>query len=124
MQISNVITIANHSAVDLAQGGSPDIPWVRILVVLLLCIALAVAAVGFVRLRHGMAFLPERFINPMRSPAAELSEKKRLVISERISAGPTSQFVILTRGTQKYLLHVSQQGVTEIDRFTDDEADQ
>lgn len=124
MQISSIIAIANHGAVDLAQGGSPDIPWVRILVVLLLCIALAVAAVGFVRLRHGMAFLPERFVNPLRKSTAEPGEKRRLVISERISAGPTSQFVILGRGTQKYLLHVSQQSVTEIDRFTDDEPDQ
>ena len=106
----------------LASGSSPDIPWVRILFVLVLCLALAVATIGFVRLRYGMPFLPDRLAAKIALPNRPVKAKGDLAIVERLSSGPASQFVVLQRGTRKYLLHISQQGVTEIDRFDDEKA--
>lgn len=123
MLMKGLAAAVGTSATTLAQGGSLEIPWLRIGLVLVLCIALAIAAIGFVRLRYGMPFLPERLGNPVRLQTPAPGEEERLKILERLSAGPTSQFIILARGKQRYLLHVSQQGVTEIDRFGEDDSE-
>ena len=109
-------------AASFGQASSPDIPWLRIGLVLVLCIVLAFAAVGFLRLRYGMPFLPERFVSPIRATLPEGESKDRLAIIERLPAGPSSQFVILSRGEQRYLIHISQQGAALIDQFKDETA--
>lgn len=111
----------------IGQPSAPDIPWLRITLVLILCIALAFAAVGFLRIRYGMPFLPERLANPIKAQTVSSDKEDRLAIVERLPAGQSSQFVVLGRGKQRYLLHISQQGATVIDQFAEpaeEESDQ
>lgn len=117
MFLTIIAATNSEFAAPIAQGGAPDIPWLRIVFVLILCIGLAIAAIGFVRLRHGMPFLPDRIAGPIKAKRSERGDTQELAIVERLSAGPATQFVVLARGKQRYLLHVSQQAVTEIDRF-------
>jgi hypothetical protein len=70
-----------------------------------------------------LPFLPDRFVNPVAVGQTQRDDTEKLVIIERVSAGPASQFIILARGKQRYLLHLSQHGITEIDRFSDDKPD-
>ena len=118
-EFSNVIVLGVAS---MGEAVSPDIPWLRITLVLVLCVFLAFAAVGFLRIRYGMPFLPERFGNPIKASIAPTADKERLSIVERLPAGPSSQFVVLARGEHRYLIHVSQQGAQLIDQFAEDAA--
>lgn len=117
MTYTLALLVSNSGGPALAQGVAPDIPWVRIAVVLVLCIALAVAAIGFVRLRLGMPFLPTTWLLPFKPRLDQTVKEKRLHIVERLGVSPTSQFVVLARGKQRYLLLLTQQGATEIDRY-------
>ncbi len=122
MIIIHLSHAASANLAPLAQGSSPDIPWLRIVLVFILCVGLAVAAIGFVRLRHGLPFLPDRLGNSPPRVSSSGDMEDHLAVSQRLSAGPSSQFVILARGKQRYLLYVSPQGVTEIDRYEDRQA--
>ncbi len=117
MIISQLSHAANTNLGTLAQGDAPDIPWVRIVLMFALCIGLAIAAIGFVRLRHGLPFLPNRLGASSRQFPSANNQEDGLAVAQRLSAGPSGQFIILARGNQRYLLHVSPQGVTEIDRY-------
>ncbi len=123
LEISSLALFASQNAQPaiLATGSGPDIPWVRILIALFLCILMAFFAVGLLRLRHGLPFLPGRLVLPKRLKNSDARRIAALEIVERLSVGPASQFVILKRGSQNYLLHLTQQGATEIDRFSDEE---
>ena len=123
MSASIFTDTAMLTAGALAQGTTPDIPWVRIALVMVLCVFLAFAAVGFLRIRYGLPFLPDRFTNPITS-AGIVTEapKEKLAIVDRLAAGPSSQFMVLARGEKRYLLHVSQGGATIVDQYSDDAA--
>ena len=123
MIISQLSHAANTNLGTLVQGDGPDIPWVRIVLMFALCIGLAIAAIGFVRLRHGLPFLPDRPGGSSRQSPSPKDQNDGLTVAQRLSAGPSSQFIILARGNQRYLLHVSPQGVTEIDRYQDPQTD-
>lgn len=58
---SAILTQLASTAV--VSGGSIDVPWVRIVIVFMLCVGLAFAAVGFVRLRYGMPFIPALIVS-------------------------------------------------------------
>mgnify|MGYP001802843318 CR=1 FL=1 len=70
-----------------------------------------------------MSFLPDRLSGLPQARVPRPRETNPLSISQRLGIGTNSQFIVLQRGKQKYLLHVSQHGVTEIDRFCDDDHD-
>jgi len=113
-----------HSAaaegVALASGSAPDIPWLRIALVLIFCLLLAMLAIGFVRLRYGLPFLPDRLAKQALPSGLSTGEQGKIAITQRLPLGQNSQFVVLSRGSTHYVLHVSQQSVTEIDRYDDD----
>jgi hypothetical protein len=93
---------------------------VRIALVMILCVFLAFAAVGFLRIRYGLPFLPDRFTNPITSAGlVTQGSDEKLAIVDRVAAGPSSQFIVLGRGEQRYLLHVSQAGATVVDQYRD-----
>ncbi|WP_298303597.1 hypothetical protein [uncultured Erythrobacter sp.] len=116
---NSIISTATLMSLGSFQGSAPDIPWIRIALVMILCIFLAFAAVGFLRIRYGLPFLPDRLTNPITSagivpdPAQE-----KLAIINRLATGPSSQIIVLARDEQRYLLHISQSGATVIDRYT------
>jgi hypothetical protein len=105
---------------SLAQGSAPDIPWVRIILVMILCVGLAFVAVGFLRIRYGLPFLPDRITNPITN-AGVLPDtpEEKLVILDRLAAGPSSQFMVLGRGEKRYLVHLAQGGATVIDQYAE-----
>lgn len=106
---------------SLAQGSAPDIPWVRIIFVMILCVVLAFVAVGFLRIRYGLPFLPDRVTNPITSAGIVTNApKEKLAIIDRLAAGPSSQFIVLGRGEKRYLLHIAQNGATVVDQYTQD----
>ncbi|MEM1052712.1 MAG: hypothetical protein AAGI28_11520 [Pseudomonadota bacterium] len=125
MYLSHLICILRDGPVwglaAIGETALPDVPWMRIALVFILCVCFTFAAVGFLRIRYGMPFLPARFVNPIRASAEMfVPEEKRLAIVERLPAGPSSQFLVLSHGKQRYLLHISQQGATVLDRFADE----
>ncbi|MEP0391760.1 MAG: hypothetical protein ABJ205_15515 [Erythrobacter sp.] len=120
MSASIIYPFAVLSVGTLSQGSAPDIPWVRITLVMLLCIGLAFVAVGFLRIRYGLPFLPDRITNPITSrglPSDTQAEK--LEIKDRLAAGPSSQFLVLGRGERRYLIHIAQHGATVIDQYSE-----
>lgn len=123
MSASIIYPFAMLSIGMLGQGSAPDIPWVRITLVMFLCIGLAFVAVGFLRIRYGLPFLPDRITNPITSAGlASDAPTEKLEIKDRLAAGPSSQFVVLGRGKKRYLIHIAQQGATVIDQYSENTA--
>lgn len=115
-----VLTAAGMQGTSLAQGSAPDIPWLRIVLTLGFCLALAAASIWVLRARYGMPMLPERFKRWSGSDNAEAPPgDDRLRLLQRLTISPGSQLVLVRLGTRTYLLHMTASSVTEIDRFTD-----
>lgn len=105
---------------SLSQGNAPDIPWLRITLVMFLCVGLAFVAVGFLRIRYGLPFLPDRITNPITSAGLPSeAPRDKLEIKDRLATGPSSQFLVLGCGDHRYLLHIAQNGATVIDRYSE-----
>lgn len=122
--MSDFVTLAANAApmTGLASGTDPAVPVGRIVLAFMFCIVLAIAAIGFIRVRNGMPLLPNGIrwrIGKTLSYAAPSPEKLQIV--QRLSVTPNSQLVVLKRGRQNYLLHLTNHGATEIDRFADDQ---
>lgn len=108
----------------LAYGADPAIPWGRIVLAFLLCLALALGAIAVIRARHGLAVVPPELARRLsHGTAAPVAEAERIAIVQRLAVTPTSQLVVLRRGSRSYLLHLTAQGATEIDRFDDSAAE-
>lgn len=109
----------------LGQGSGPDIPWFRLILAFLFCIGLAVVAIMAVRARAGMPVLPNRLSGLTKGLLeGEVLPQERVTIIQRLPVAPGSQLILLKRGRQRYLLHLTASGATEIDRFTEEpEAD-
>lgn len=115
-----VLTAAGMQGTSLTQGSVPDIPWLRIVLTLGFCLALAAASIWVLRARYGMPMLPDHFkrwsgaVHADNPPGGE-----RLRLLQRLPISPGSQLVLVRLGTRTYLLHTTASSVTEIDRFTD-----
>lgn len=117
----DTLALAAARAAPLASGTAPSIPWGRLVLAFVFCILVALAAIAFIRKRNGMPVLPEDVIQrfgqgQISAPAAS----GRVQIVQRLGVTPTSQLVVLKRGRQNYLLHLTNSGATEIDRYLDD----
>lgn len=118
------LAAAAAETAHFAGGSDPDIPWVRIILAFLFCIALAIAAIGFIRVRNGMPLMPDRLGSSIAGVGDGTSAPSdRLQITQRLTLSPNSQVIVLKRGEQNYLLHVGANGATEIDRFNDEAED-
>lgn len=104
-------------ALELSQAAASNIPWFQLGAAFALCAALAVAAIFSIRLRQGLPLLPNGSLTSIGSSFRRTSVEDQVAIVQRLGLGPSNEFVILERGDQRYLLHVSQQGATEIDRY-------
>lgn len=122
MSILVHLTAAAADSAPLATGTAPYIPWARIILALLFCIALAVGAIGFIRVKNGMSLVPDGIAARLhkQGEAPPLASDK-MQVTQRLSVTPSSQLVIVKRGKQNYMLHLTNQGATEIDRFRDEE---
>ena len=120
---SIVLLAAAAENAPIVYADGPNIPWLRIVLVFVLCIALAVGAIGFLRVRNGLPLLPDELrmrVVQSGERSATISDE-RIQIVQRLSVTPSSQLVVLKRGRQNYLLHLTHTGATEIDRYSDDE---
>ena len=116
---------AAAGAEPIAYADGPGIPWLRIVLAFALCIALAIGAIGFIRVKNGMPLIPDemRSRTGASGEVASPGNDERIRIAQRLSVTPQSQLVVVTRGRQNYLLHLTNNGATEIDRFHDDRPD-
>lgn len=94
----------------LGQAEGPVIPWLRIVLAFLFCIALAVAAVLWLRKRQGLPPLLAGLI------ATAPDGPDRLGIEERLRVSATSQILVLRWDGARYLVHVSGAGAQLLDR--------
>ena len=91
---------------------------------MILCVGLAFIAVGFLRIRYGLPFLPDRLINPITTTSIVTdAPQEKLAILDRLAAGPSSHFIVLGRGEKRYLVHIAQGGATVIDQFSEEASD-
>lgn len=121
MSVLTLLAATAADAAPLATGTSPSIPWGRILLAFVFCMVLAIAAIGFLRVRNGMPLLPDGMKERLGQTATDTAgPTDRIQITQRLSVTPASQLVVVKRGKQNYLLHLTNQGATEIDRFHDD----
>lgn len=106
-------------AAPIAYGTDPSIPWGRLILAFAFSIAVAIAAIAFIRMRNGLPVIPDQFRKPWHTAGTgkPVERGERMAIVERLTVTPTSQIVVLRRGRQNYLLHLSANGATEIDRF-------
>lgn len=122
MTVLSLLAMQAADAAPLATGSAPSIPWIRLILAFLFCIVIAVLAVAFIRKRNGLPLLPEHLQARLNQGATDQSSQQdRIQITQRLSVTPTSQLVVLRRGEQNYLLHLTNTGATEIDRFRDGE---
>ena len=108
-----------NARVPYATGPELSVPWARIAIAFLICVALAAAAIHLLRNRYGRKAAPRSFGDLLRQtergdPALELEERLRIT--------PTGQVCVIRCEGRRYLLHIGQQGCTLIDRL-DDRAD-
>jgi flagellar biogenesis protein FliO len=111
-----------HAGLDLlaaatapiVYGEGPSIPWARVVLSLLFCIALAVAAIAFIRKRSGQAAL-----GPLTGliPRVERGVPRKLELLERLPLAATSQLCLVRCGDKRLLILVSSGGAQLIERL-------
>lgn len=114
----DLLTSAAADAAPFAYDEGPSIPWGRLILAFLFSIAVALGAILFIRVRNGLPAWPDKLQRPWRTEGEAAGKTgEKLAIVERLNVTPSSQIVVLRRGRQNYLLHLSASGATEIDRF-------
>lgn len=102
------------AAAPIAYGEGPSVPWARIVLSLLFCIALAFGAVAFVRWRSGQAG-PGSLASLLRR--VERGTARRLELLERLPLTPTTQLCLVRSGNSRLLVLVSPGGAQLIERL-------
>lgn len=103
------------AAGPLAHGGDPVIPWARIVLALLLCLALAVAAILALRYRQGRPADLGALLRGLVQPP-ESGVMPQLRVEERLRLSATSQVVVLHWDSARYLVHIAPGGAQLLDR--------
>ena len=117
MSIPFLVT-AVVTAPAYGQGAEPVIPWARIVVAFLICIAFAVGAILWMRARQGMPTdVRVLFEGLRRTKTPEPQEP--FEIERRLRVSPASQLFILRCGARRYLVHTGPQGAQNLDRLDD-----
>ncbi len=115
MLISNLTTIA--LAASTYQSSTPAIPWARIVLAFLVCIAFAVGAILWLRARQGLPSDAKTLLGQLR--LAPPASPQALAVEHRLRTTATGQIVILRCGERRYLIHLCPQGAQMIDRLDD-----
>ena len=96
----------------LATGSTPDIPWLRIVLSFLLCLALAVAAILAVRAYRARGFRKVQTLfgaqRGRRDSAIEIIETRRIA--------PHTDLCVVQFSGETLLLSISREGVSLIAR--------
>jgi len=100
-------TILMLATVPIGREENFAIPWARIVLALLFCLALAVAAIAVRRRRLGFSATPS-FASLLAFNGAR--EDRELELLERLQLSPTSQICLIRCGHRRLLLHISAAG--------------
>lgn len=93
-----------------SQASRVEIPWLRIALAFLFCIALAVGAITLLRLRQGQWTLPHwgrDWVGRLRDKRAGPA---RLSVVERVALSPGHQVILLRCDDKCHLIHLGPQG--------------
>lgn len=112
---------ASAQNAPMAYAETPGIPWIRITLAFAFCIFLAIAAIGFIRIRNGLTFVPDEWRARLQGNGKEERPLNRewINVVQRVNLMPGSQLVVVQCGQLHYLLHITGSAVTVIDRFED-----
>lgn len=108
---ASLATLAAATA-PLAYGEGPTVPWARIVLSLLFCLALGIGAIAFIRKRAGRASLGPI---AMLLQGAERSKERELELLERLPLTATSQICLVRCGNRRLLVLVSPGGAQLIE---------
>lgn len=115
-----LLSAAGSGNPAIAYGSGPDIPWLRIILALGLCLALAAAAIWSLRVRHGLTAAPDWMRQfGATDKGAQLAPGEQLQLVQRLVVSPGHQLVLVRLGARRYLLHLTASGATQIDCIAD-----
>jgi len=117
MSISFLVTTA-LAVPAYSQTAGPVIPWARIVIAFLVCIAFAVGAILWLRSRQGLPTDIRALFGQLGQPRAS-EPAEPFEIERRLRVSPTSQLFILRCGERRYLVHTGPQGAQNLDRLDD-----
>jgi flagellar biogenesis protein FliO len=108
------LTLLAAAAAPIAHGSAFSVPWARIALSLLFCIALAVAAIALIRRRTGHTAL-----GPIAALIArgEQAAPRGLELLERLPLTATSQLCLVRCGDERLLILISPGGAQLIERL-------
>lgn len=117
MSISFLLTTA-RAAHAFGEKAEPVIPWARIVIAFLICIAFAVGAILWLRARQGLPNNVRKLFDPF-GQGAQAGYSEPLEIERRLRVSATGQLIILRCGQRRYLVHTGPQGAQNLDRLDD-----
>ena len=101
------LAMLSAATAPLAYGEGPTVPWARIVLSLLFCLALGIGAIAFLRRRSGQAALgPIALLLQGVGPA----KPRELELVERLALTPTSQLCLVRCNDKRILVLVSPAG--------------
>jgi flagellar biogenesis protein FliO len=106
-----------RAAEPIGQASEFAVPWARIVLSLLLCLALAVWAIAFLRRRSGAAPIP-MFARLLAQSDGD--RERQLELVERLQVSPASQICLVRCGDKRFLFHVSSAGAQLLSRLDDE----
>jgi hypothetical protein len=115
-----LLSDAGSGGSAIPYGSGPDIQWLRIILALALCLALAAASIWALRVRHGLSVAPHwmRQFGAM-DKGAQTAPGEQLQLVQRLVVSPGHQLVLVRLGARRYLLHLTASGATQIDCIAD-----
>ena len=115
MSVAPSLLVLAAAGARFGRAADPDIPWLRIALAFLFCIALAVAAILLLRRYQGGRIDPATLLTGLVRPGPAATPRA-LRLEERLRLSATSQVLVLAWGGTSYLVHVGATGAQLIDR--------
>jgi hypothetical protein len=100
-----------------SQAGGVAIPWLRIVLAFLFCIAVAAGAIAVLRIKQGQWTMPVWRRGLAARFSIDRASKPRLRVVGRLALAPGHQAVLLRCDDKCHLIHLGPQGSSVIDTF-------
>jgi flagellar biogenesis protein FliO len=111
--MSASLALLAAAAAPLAYGEGPTVPWARIVLSLLFCLAVAVGAIAVIRRRAGQP--PLGALTALLLPRGGHAVPRQLELLERLALTPTSQVCLVRCGDRRLVVLVSPGGAQVVD---------
>lgn len=110
---SSPLTILAVASAPIQYAEAPSVPWVRIILSLLFCVALAIAAIVFIRRRSADGGLGQ--FTPFL--ARTNREQRQLELMERLPLTGTSHICLVRCGDNRFVILVSAAGAQLVEKL-------